>query len=63
MVEDYVGAIVSMFTTQELENHLKSLGITNFEITDGRHFNGEIKSPDNIKEYEKDTENVFIIRK
>ena len=52
-----------MFTTQELENHLKSLGITNFEITDGRHFNGEIKSPDNIKEYEKDTENVFIIRK
>ena len=63
LVEDYIGAMASMLTTQELKNTLNSSGITNFEITDGRYISGEIKSPDNIKEYEKDTEYVCIIQK
>lgn len=63
LVEDYIGAMASMLTTQELESTLNSLGMTHFQITDGRYIGGEIKSPDNIKEYEKDTEYVCIIQK
>lgn len=63
LVQDYVGAMASMLTTQELEKTLQSIGLTNFEITDGRYINGEIKNPDNIKEYEKDTEYICVIRK
>lgn len=63
LVEDYIGAMASMLTTQELESTLHSLDITHFKITDGRYSDGEIKSPDNIKEYERDTEYVCIIQK
>jgi len=63
LVQDYGGAMASMLTTQELEKTLQSMGVTDFKITDGRYINGEIKSPDNIKEYEKDTEYVCVIRK
>ncbi len=63
LVQDYIGAMASMLTTSELEKMLQSLGITKFEITDGRYINGEINSPDNIKEYEKDTEYVCVIKK
>lgn len=63
LVEDYIGAMASMLTTSELEKMLQSLGITSFEITDGRYINGKIKNPDNIKEYEKETEYVCVIRK
>ena len=63
LVEDYIGAMASMLTTKELEKTLRSLGITSFDITDGRYINGEIKNPSNIKEYERDSEYVCVIRK
>ncbi|MBU2638723.1 MAG: methyltransferase domain-containing protein [Nanoarchaeota archaeon] len=63
LVEDYIGAMASMLTTDELEKALHSLGITSFEISDGRYISDGIKSPDNIKEYEQDTEYVCIIQK
>lgn len=63
LVQDYVGAMASMLTTSELEKTLQSLGIINFEITDGRYMNGEIDNPNNIKEYERETEYVCVVRK
>jgi len=63
LVQDYVGAMASMLTISELEKTLQSLRITNFEITDGRYINGEINNPDNIKEYERESEYVCVIRK
>lgn len=63
LVQDYIGAMASMLTTQELEVILKSSGLNNFEITDGRYMNGEINNPDNIKEYERESEYVCVVRK
>ena len=63
LVKDYIGAMASMFTITELEKKLHSLNITNFEITNGKYITGEINSPRNIKEFEKDTEYVCVIKK
>lgn len=63
LVEDYVGAMASMLTTQELEKVLNSLSITNFEINNGIYATGEFRSTDNIKEYEEGIEYVCIVRK
>lgn len=63
LVQDYVGAMASMLTTSELEKMLQSSGINHFEITDGRYMNGEIDNPNNIKEYERESEYVCVIRK
>lgn len=63
LVEDYIAAMAAMLTTQELDNMLNSLRITNFKITDGRYSGGESMDPSNIKEYETDTEYVCIIQK
>ncbi len=63
LVQDYIGAMASMFTTSELGKMLHSLGITHFEITDGRYMNGEIDNSNNIKEYERESEYVCVIRK
>lgn len=63
LVEDYIAAMASMLTTQELEKILSSVGISDYKITDGRYINGELKKSNNIKEYEKDTEYVCVIQK
>lgn len=63
LVEDYIGAMAAMFTIPELEEVLPAVGITNFQITDGRYVTGEIKNHRNIKEYETETEYVCIINK
>ena len=63
LVEDYIGSMESMLTTDELEDTLTSSGIINFKISDGRYISGGIKGSDNIEEYEQDTEYVCIIQK
>jgi len=64
LVLDYIGAMASMLTTEELVQLLVRLGITNYEISDGDYRNGLISSnPDNLIEFEKETEYVAVIRK
>jgi 2-polyprenyl-3-methyl-5-hydroxy-6-metoxy-1,4-benzoquinol methylase len=64
LVKDYIGAMASMLTTEELENMLISNGIKDYKITDGSYRNGNEPLPKgNIREFEKDTEYVCIIKK
>lgn len=64
LVKDYIGAMASMLTTNELEKILKDLKIKNFDISDGNYRNGNIKGTNNnLKEYENEVEYVCIIRK
>ena len=64
IVIDYIGAMASMLTKDELEVMLDKLGINNYEIFDGSYRNGKaIKSKEDINEYEKEVEYVCLIKK
>jgi len=64
LVKDYLGAMASMLTTEELEKMLISNGIKDYTIADGSYKNGNEPLPkSNIREFEKDTEYVCIITK
>lgn len=63
LVNDYIGAMASMFTTSELEETLFSLGIKKFSISDGSYVCGEIQNNTNIKEFSQEVEYVCVIEK
>lgn len=64
LVRDYVGAMASTLTTNELEDILQSFGVKNFKISHGGYMNSSaIERDKNIREYEKETEYVCVIEK
>ncbi len=66
LVKDYLKAMASMLTKEELEKMIITNGIGEGEytISEGDYRNGnELLPKDNIKEFEKEAEYVCIIRK
>ncbi len=66
LVKDYIEAMASMLTKEELEKTIINNGIGEGEytISEGAYRNGNEPLPkDNIKEFEKDAEYVCVIRK
>src|SRR3989338_7382539 len=63
LVQDYICAMASMFTTEELEQTLLSLGIKEFNLSSGEYLPKEISAKEGLNEYAEDTEYVCIITK
>lgn len=64
LVRDYIGAMAQMLTTKELEELLMSIGIHNFEITEGSYVSKEKTTrPQLMNEYASKVEYVCVIQK
>ncbi|MDO8459984.1 MAG: methyltransferase domain-containing protein [Nanoarchaeota archaeon] len=64
LVRDYIDAMASMLTKEELVDTLVSLGINEYEISDGDYRSrNESLLEKSIKEYERETEYVCVISK
>lgn len=63
LVKDYLAAMASMLTINELQNTLINLGIKDFKIINGAYKTNNTQSTENLVEYEKDVEYVCIIKK
>ena len=65
LVEDYMGAMAAMLTTNELEANLRALGISQYNIGDGRYdiHNDDACVSGQINEFSTDVEYVCVIQK
>lgn len=63
LVEDYLAAMASMLTVNELIDIVKSKGIKNYQIYGGTYLSTSKKMSDNLVEFEKDAEYVCVIKK
>ncbi|GEM_PF-1500488 len=64
LVKDYIEAMASMITIEELKKMLIDNGIKKYSMSEGSYRNGNEPLPkENIKEYEKETEYVCIVEK
>ena len=61
LVKDYVVAMASMLTLEELEKILEDLKIKKFIISDGKYILND--SQNDFREYEEETEYVCVITK
>ena len=64
LVIDYLGAMAAMLTIKEVKDMLTSIGIQNYEISDGHYkINEGPKDNSQMKEYATEVEYVCVIQK